>query len=194
LKPATRLETPTSSPNAKGFKESWLTPQSPGSFLFVDTPPKICLHSQLGASQQQSDQALVKTMEQDFGFEVNPNLTAWTNNAAMILANKTARQIDNPILNMKYDNLCTYLIKSRQQESNPSWALTPDTASNSKHWTQKSKIYSPELNEMSESATCTVKALRKKWMMTWPHEMARDMIPKYASASPIGNRIHAVRL
>jgi hypothetical protein len=47
-------------------------------------------------------------MECEFSFEVNPKLPAWTN-AVLILANKTARQIDNPILNMKYYNIFTHL-------------------------------------------------------------------------------------
>jgi hypothetical protein len=61
------------------------------------------------ASQQQIDQALLKTMECHFGFEVDLQLPAWTN-AALILANKTARQIDEPVLYMKYHNLCTHLM------------------------------------------------------------------------------------
>jgi hypothetical protein len=47
-------------------------------------------------------------MERDFGFKIDRNLPAWTN-AAIVLANKTARQIDNPVLNMQYHNLCTHL-------------------------------------------------------------------------------------
>jgi hypothetical protein len=65
-------------------------------------------NNQLIASTQQNDQALLKTMERDFGFEIDPNLPAWTN-AAIILATKTAKQIDNQVLNMKYHNLCTHL-------------------------------------------------------------------------------------
>jgi hypothetical protein len=47
-------------------------------------------------------------MERNFGFTINLKLPAWTN-AALILANQTARQIDNPVLNMKFHDLCTYL-------------------------------------------------------------------------------------